>query len=125
MPRAAAAPRVVVRQPNHRNTELIMADHPTIRAWKDEEYCLTLDPGARAALPPSPAGTIELADDDLGDVAGGDVEQITQTSICGTGLACLTVISIAISKNISCGACDTTLWSGTCWASSIGCCPPT
>ena len=100
-----------------------MVDHPTIRAWKDEGYRLTLMPDQRAATPESPAGTIDLDDADLGDVAGGEVNGLTQGTICATGLGCVTVITIAISKNISCGACDTTLWSGTCAVSSIGCCP--
>lgn len=100
-----------------------MIDHHTIRAWKDESYRLTLDPEERLSVPSSPAGAIELADADLGEVAGGSVA-ITQTTICGTSLPCVTVITIAISKNVSCGACDTTLWSGSCDVSSIGCCPP-
>ena len=100
-----------------------MADHHTIRAWKDENYRLTLDPEARLALSVSPVGTIELSDTDLGDLAGGVVMPITQTTVCLTTLPCFTVATIAISQNISCGACDTTLWSGTCYASSIGCCP--
>ena len=99
-----------------------MGEVHTIRAWKDHRYRLTLDADDLARLPASPAGTIELDDRDLGDEAGGG-PQLTQTTICGTGLACLTVISIAISKNVSCGACDTTLWSGSCYVSSIGCCP--
>jgi mersacidin/lichenicidin family type 2 lantibiotic len=100
-----------------------MTHQVTIRAWKDERYRQTLAPEDQAALPISPVGPIDLDDADLGDVAGGYVEQLTQTTICGTGLGCLTVVVIAISKNISCGACDTTLWSGTCYASSVGCCP--
>jgi len=100
-----------------------MTHQLTIRAWKDERYRQTLAPEDQAALPISPVGTIELDDTDLGDVAGGEMAQVTQTTICGTGLGCLTVVVIAISKNISCGACDTTLWSGSCYASSIGCCP--
>jgi len=100
-----------------------MADHHTIRAWKDESYRLTLDPEERSSVPASPAGTIELADADLGEVAGGSAP-ITQTTICGTSIACATVISIAISKNLSCGACDATLWAGSCAVSSVGCCPP-
>ena len=99
-----------------------MTDHQTIRAWKDEGYFNALEADERAALPASPAGTIELADADLGETAAGSAE-LTQTSICGTSLGCVTVISIAVSKSISCGACDTTMWSGTCWASSVGCCP--
>lgn len=101
-----------------------MTDHHTIRAWKDEAYRLTLAPENRDALPVSPAGPIELNDADLGDVAGGDVAIVTQTTICVTSLACVTVATIAISRNISCGACPQTLWSGSCAVSSVGCCPP-
>lgn len=99
-----------------------MTDDLTIRAWKDERFRSGLTPEEQAALPPSPTGSIELEDRDLTDVAGGDAG-LTDTTICATGLACLTVLTIAISKNMSCGACDTTLWSGTCAVSSIGCCP--
>jgi len=42
-----------------------------IRAWKDEEYRLSLSTAERAALPDNPAGLIELTDADLGVVAGG------------------------------------------------------
>ena len=82
-----------------------MADHRTILAWKDEDFRLTLDPAERDALPASPAGSIEIADTDLGDVAGGDIAIITQTTVCVTAWACVTVATIAISRNISCGAC--------------------
>lgn len=92
----------------------------TIRAWKDADYRETLS-AANIAAVPSPAGTIDLEDDDLGEVAGG--APITETTICGTTLGCVVVISIAVSKNISCGSCETTLWSGSCYASSVGCCP--
>jgi mersacidin/lichenicidin family type 2 lantibiotic len=98
-----------------------MGENRIIRAWKDSDYRQTLDGDALASLPESPVGTIELDDEDLGDVAGGAIV-ITQTTICATTWACVTVATIAISKNISCGACDTTLWSGTCAVSSIGCC---
>ncbi len=97
-----------------------MHDHATIRAWKDADYRQMLSADDAAAAQ-SPAGSIELDDVDLGEVAGGSVP--TQTTICGTSLACITVITIAVSKNISCGACNATLWSGTCYASSVGCCP--
>ena len=97
-----------------------MHDHTTIRAWKDEGFRETLS-ATDSALPPSPAGTIELDDDELGEVAGG--APLTETSICGTTLGCVVVVTIAVSKNISCGACDQTLWSGSCAVSSIGCCP--
>jgi mersacidin/lichenicidin family type 2 lantibiotic len=100
-----------------------MIDHSAVRVWKDQDYRLTLDPDERATVPASPVGSIELEDVDLGDVAGGDIAILTQTTVCVTSLACVTVATIAISKNISCGACDQTLWSGTCAVSSIGCCP--
>ncbi len=99
-----------------------MHDHTTIRAWKDADYRQALSAEDTAATQ-SPAGTIELDDADLGDVAGGTAAGLTQTGICGTSMACVTVVTIAISKNISCGACVATLWSGTCAVSSVGCCP--
>ena len=40
-----------------------------IRAWKDEEYRLSLD---ETLLPAHPAGLVELTDADLEQVAGGD-----------------------------------------------------
>jgi mersacidin/lichenicidin family type 2 lantibiotic len=43
-----------------------------IRAWKDEEYRLSLTEEQRALLPDNPAGhQIELSDADLESVAGG------------------------------------------------------
>ncbi len=42
-----------------------------IRAWKDEEYRLSLSDAERAKLPEHPAGLIELTDADLNMVAGG------------------------------------------------------
>jgi mersacidin/lichenicidin family type 2 lantibiotic len=42
-----------------------------IRAWKDEEYRLSLSEAERALLPSNPAGLIELPDTELGAVAGG------------------------------------------------------
>jgi len=94
-----------------------------IRAWKDSDYRETLDARELASLPASPIGNVELSDEQLGEIAGGDMA-VTQTGICATTLPCLAVATIAISKNVSCGACDVTLWSGTCAVSSVGCCPP-
>ena len=83
-----------------RRLEAIMMDNRIIRAWKDEEYRLTLGADERAALPESPVGRVELTDEQLGDVAGGNVA-ITQTSICVTSLGCVTGAAYAISKNVS------------------------
>jgi mersacidin/lichenicidin family type 2 lantibiotic len=42
-----------------------------IRAWKDEEYRLSLSTAERAQLPEHPAGVIELTCTELNEVAGG------------------------------------------------------
>jgi mersacidin/lichenicidin family type 2 lantibiotic len=98
-----------------------MGDSRTTRAWKDIEYRASLGDEAEG-LAPSPVGTIELDDEDLGETAGGAVAILTQTSICTTSLPCAGAILVTVSNQVSCGACDTTLWHGTCAASSIGCC---
>ncbi len=48
-----------------------MSHFDIVRAWKDEEYRLSLSDAQRAALPANPAGMIELTAADLQDVAGG------------------------------------------------------
>ena len=99
-----------------------MRDQRTIRAWKDLDFRASLEPNADADLPSSPVGIIELEDADLGDPSGGVVAAITQTSICATSLPCAATIAIAVSNQISCGACEESLWHGTCGFSSVGCC---
>ena len=42
-----------------------------IRAWKDEEYRLSLSDAERAMLPPHPAGWSELTDAEMGTIVGG------------------------------------------------------
>jgi mersacidin/lichenicidin family type 2 lantibiotic len=42
-----------------------------IRAWKDEEYRLSLSEEQRAQLPENPAGLIELTDAELDAAVGG------------------------------------------------------
>jgi len=41
-----------------------------VRAWKDAKYRRSLSPEERARLPESPAGLVELSDDDL-QMSGG------------------------------------------------------
>lgn len=48
-----------------------MSPNNIIRAWKDPAFRSSLTEAERAALPPNPAGSIELSDADLGKVAGG------------------------------------------------------
>ena len=56
-----------------------MAILDIIRAWKDEEYRLSLSEEQRALLPEHPAGLIELTDLELGAVAGGALPLTAQT----------------------------------------------
>ncbi len=44
-----------------------------VRAWKDEEYRLSLSDAERAQMPEHPAGLIELQDAELDNAAGGTV----------------------------------------------------
>ena len=45
-----------------------------IRAWKDEEFRLSLTEGQRALLPSNPAGLIELTDEALNELVAGAAE---------------------------------------------------
>lgn len=47
-----------------------MSTPDIIRAWRDEEYRLSLSAEERAALPQHPAGEIELYDEDM---AAGEI----------------------------------------------------
>jgi mersacidin/lichenicidin family type 2 lantibiotic len=42
-----------------------------VRAWKDEEFRSHLSESERRALPPHPAGLIELTDEMMEQVVGG------------------------------------------------------
>ena len=48
-----------------------MSHRKTIRAWKDEDFRLSLSESERALLPEHPAGLVELSEDQLGVVGGG------------------------------------------------------
>ena len=48
-----------------------MSSFDIVRAWKDPEYRLDLNPEEQALLPEHPAGSIELMDEQLHSVAGG------------------------------------------------------
>ncbi len=47
-----------------------MSNLDVIRAWRDEEYRLSLCDKQRTALPANPAGAVDLTDFELGSVAG-------------------------------------------------------
>ena len=57
-----------------------------IRAWKDEEYRLSLSTAERVLLPDNPAGLIELTDADLEHIAGGKMN--TATNCFTIGASC-------------------------------------
>lgn len=48
-----------------------MKKRDVIRAWRDGDYYSSLSGEERAALPESPASTIDISDDVLASVSGG------------------------------------------------------
>jgi mersacidin/lichenicidin family type 2 lantibiotic len=66
--------------------EDVMSNKNIVRAWKDPAYRNSLSASERAALPPNPAGAIEISDADLGKVAAGlDPVPFPKTSLCSLG----------------------------------------
>ena len=62
-----------------------------IRAWKNEEYRLSLTESQRAQLPQNPAGMVELKEADLELVVGGDKPVFSEHgSGCATSDRCIT-----------------------------------
>jgi mersacidin/lichenicidin family type 2 lantibiotic len=58
-----------------------MSSKKAIRAWKDEEFRLSLSEAERASLPQNPAGLIELSDTELGAANGGIIHTFRACSI--------------------------------------------
>jgi mersacidin/lichenicidin family type 2 lantibiotic len=50
-----------------------------IRAWKDEDYRLSLSEAERALLPEHPAGLIELSGAEMAGVGGGNRPPMSHT----------------------------------------------
>jgi mersacidin/lichenicidin family type 2 lantibiotic len=69
-----------------------------IRAWKDEDYRLSLSDSERAQLPDNPAGLVELSDSDLNDAAGGTIS-LESCWICPTWDFCPSMITVCPSYN--------------------------
>lgn len=67
-----------------------------IRAWKDEDYRLSLSEAERALLPQHPAGFIELSGAEMGSVNGGGLH---------SGLACepFTSVPRICAISVNCG----------------------
>ena len=60
-----------------------MSKKNIIRAWKDEDYRLSLSEAERALLPEHPAGLIELSGAEMDGVAGGGILHSAQLAFCG------------------------------------------
>lgn len=71
-----------------------MSHEDIIRAWKDEEYRMSLSEAERACLPAHPAGLIELSDTDLDLVTGGKG--------CQTGPTCLQTCTVVDYEQCCC-----------------------
>ena len=65
-----------------------MSKKKIIRAWKDPVYRNSLSENERAALPPNPAGAIEISDSDLGWVAGGELPNSSLCTVCPSTFTC-------------------------------------
>ena len=52
------------------------------RAFRDEDYFLSLTAAERASLPAHPAALIEINEDELRAVAGATTEACSVTAIC-------------------------------------------
>jgi mersacidin/lichenicidin family type 2 lantibiotic len=65
-----------------------MSHRNIVRAWKDEEYRLSLSDAERSRLPENPVGAIELSDTDLAAAAGGLAPLPSAGSYCNTGIHC-------------------------------------
>jgi mersacidin/lichenicidin family type 2 lantibiotic len=71
-----------------------------IRAWKDEDYRLSLSDSERAQLPDNPAGLVELNDSDLNDAAGGTIFPTVQTCmLCESMYFCPSMVTVCPSYN--------------------------
>jgi len=61
-----------------------MSNIDVVRAWKDEQYRMSLTESERANLPQNPAGVVELNDSDLEGVAGGSMDEALDVSVTAT-----------------------------------------
>jgi mersacidin/lichenicidin family type 2 lantibiotic len=79
-----------------------------IKAWKDPVYRASLTEEERRTLPSSPAGLVELSDNELDGADGGTY----------TPTPTITVVTQAI----GCFSFNSTFCNGTCAAFTNGCC---
>ncbi len=67
-----------------------MSSKNIIRAWKDEDYRLSLSEAERALLPEHPAGLVELSGAEMDGIGGGYLN--TTPGLIPTGFLKCTVI---------------------------------
>jgi len=53
-----------------------------VRAWRDEDFRLSLTEEERAQLPENPAGIVELTDEVLDALVQGGYQQVRDLSSC-------------------------------------------
>ncbi len=89
-----------------------MSSDITVRAWKDPTFRETLPGEALAQLPQHPAGSLDEACDQA---------ILMPTNVGGAGTTWIMAIEM-FDKAFSVVGCPTTMWHGTCGASTLGCC---
>jgi mersacidin/lichenicidin family type 2 lantibiotic len=62
--------------------EMAMRKIDLARAFRDEDYFLSLTTAERASLPAHPAAMIEVSEDELRAVAGATTEACTRSGFC-------------------------------------------
>ncbi|WP_437534859.1 mersacidin/lichenicidin family type 2 lantibiotic [Sorangium sp. So ce726] len=67
-----------------------MSNIDIIRAWKDESYRLSLSDAARALLPESPVGPVELSDANLMGAGGAGPDPMAKITYPSSWCLCST-----------------------------------
>jgi mersacidin/lichenicidin family type 2 lantibiotic len=59
-----------------------MSNFDIIRAWKDEDYRNSLTEDQKSQLPENPAGMIDLSDEQMTSISGGESFVFTKALSC-------------------------------------------
>lgn len=80
------------------------------RAWKDEEYRLSLDSAVLSQLPENPAGFVELDDSDLTVIAGGSPATTVDVGCWVASIVITGTIAVSVTycspNGTFCGSCS-------------------
>jgi len=88
-----------------------------VRAWKDADYGAALPPEVASAVPAHPTGAIELTDDALGLVAGGDMAirtEYMESLGCCKGFTQAGYCDMTNGILVCTQGCLTIFWTGFC-----------